>query len=64
MRTKQADSDASGKLGYIIACIMGFTSIYFGYAYDGPPDEWPNFDEAKAQKVSRDVGGCSRRRTC
>lgn len=46
------------KLGFIIACTMGFTSIYFGYAYDGPPKDWPNFDEGKAQKVSQRVGTC------
>ncbi|KAI7780597.1 hypothetical protein LA080_015880 [Diaporthe eres] len=37
-------------VGFVIACIMGFMSIYFGYAYDGPPKDWPNFDEDKAQK--------------
>lgn len=56
IKTDYASSDAFKKLGYIIACTMGFVSIYFGYAYDGPPEEWPNFDEEKAQKVSRDVG--------
>lgn len=52
-RTAQTDANALGKLGFIIACTMGFISIYFGYAYDGPPEDWPNFDEEKAHKVSR-----------
>ncbi|POS81016.1 hypothetical protein DHEL01_v200589 [Diaporthe helianthi] len=36
-------------IGFFMACIMGFTAIHFGYAYDGPPNHWPNYDEKKAQ---------------
>ncbi|KAL1864570.1 hypothetical protein Daus18300_007585 [Diaporthe australafricana] len=35
-------------LGYILACIMGFLSIYFGYAYDGPSGDWPHYNPARA----------------
>lgn len=59
-RTMSTETNAFAKMGYIIACIMGFVSMYFGYAYDGPPKDWPNFDEGKAQKVSKDLHGCSR----
>lgn len=43
------------KLGYIIACIMGFVSLHFGYAYDGPSEDWPNYNPARAATVSKDV---------
>lgn len=43
------------KLGYIVACTMGFTAIYFGYAYDGPPEDWPHYDKHMAEKVSQDL---------
>lgn len=51
-----ADSNAFVKVGYILACTMGFTAIYYGYAYDGPPREWPHYDERKAQQVSQHLG--------
>lgn len=43
---------------------MGFVSMYFGYAYGGPPKDWPNFDEEKAQKVSQDLRVCSSQSKC
>lgn len=45
-------SDALLQVGFVIGCIMGFTAIHFGYAYEGPPASWPNYDENKAQTVS------------
>lgn len=59
-----ADFNAFVKVGYILACVMGFTAIYYGYAYDGPPRNWPNYDERKAQQVSQHLGERSIRSGC
>lgn len=45
------ETDAFHKLGYIIACMMGFAAMYFGYGYDGPPEDWPHYDPKMAEKV-------------
>ncbi|KAK2598686.1 hypothetical protein N8I77_012078 [Diaporthe amygdali] len=37
-------------LGYVIACMMGFAAMYFGYGYDGPPEDWPHYDPKMAEK--------------
>lgn len=50
---KGSASDDLVQVGFVIGCIMGFTAIHFGYAYDGPPDSWPNYDQKKAQTVSQ-----------
>lgn len=40
------------QLGYIIACIMGFTSMYYGFAAEGDDSGKPHYNSDKAETVS------------
>lgn len=41
-----------GQLGYIVACAMGFASIYYGFAADGDASGSMHYNSDKAELVS------------